>query len=124
MTEIDMSPVFIDAEIKQNRGPMLKFEGRLLAETEWSTRDGQMRLEIWQTRGGALIPVTRSIFNDKRRGITSASVVEPEAASLSPNDLQETAAMRFAVMDHFDWTDAARSMVREQLGWKLTQVVE
>ena len=33
-------------------------------------------------------------------------------------------AMRFAVMDFFDWTDAARSMVRKRLKWSLKREVD
>jgi hypothetical protein len=34
------------------------------------------------------------------------------------------ANMRFDVMDFWDWTVRARSMVRKELGWALTRVVE
>lgn len=125
---------FGPVKIKQSRGPTIEFEGRLLASTEWETRDGQMRLELYQSRGGALIPVTRTDFEDGRRALVSATVVEPhKPGDPIPNgdgswrygsEAEAYAARRFAVLDHFDWTDRARSMVREQLGWKLTRVVE
>src|SRR5690606_8426491 len=54
---------FIPAEIRQSRGPILEFEGRPIACTEWTTKGHDptdMKLELWQTRGGALIAVTRS----------------------------------------------------------------
>lgn len=110
-----------NVRIKQNRGPTIEFKGKLLASTEWETRDGQMRLELYQSRGGALIPVTRTDFEDGRRALVSASVIESD-----PNvpEVNREADMRFAVLDHFDWNDRAKSMVRQQLGWKLTQVVE
>lgn len=117
--------------IKQSRGPTLEFQGRLLAHTEWEARDGLMRLELWQTERGALIPVTRSRFDDEgRRALVSATVVEPyrlaDQKVAVPGEVPQTddALMRFAVMDHFDWTDRARSMVRDQLGWVLKRVVE
>ena len=107
--------------IKQSRGPTIEFEGRLLASTEWEAREGLMRIELYQTKGGALIPVTRSTFEDGRRALVSATVVETGAAGAA--GFYEQSA-RFDVMDFWDWTDRARSMVREQLGWTLKRVVE
>lgn len=126
---------YIEAEIKQNRGPTLRFRGRLLAVTEWTTKGhdiAHMKIELWETRGGALIPVTRSEFDDGRRSLVSATVVEPvkPGAPIANGDgtwrygseADGEAAMRFAVLSHFDWNDRARSMVRE-LGWKLVREV-
>lgn len=102
-------------KIKQSRGPQLEFEGRLLCSTEWDARDSRMRLELWQTKGGSLIPVTiGSPGYEGAREIVTAAVVEAG----------DEAEMRFAAMSQWDWTDRARSMVRKRLGWKLTLVVE
>jgi len=104
--------------IRQTRGPAIKFTGREIAHTEFTTK-GRDPLswifEIWETAGGAMIAVTSSA-PDQREGVDDvrATVVE----------LGEAQAMQFAVMDHFDWTQRAKSMVRDQLGWKLVLEVE
>lgn len=127
MDDTETEPRFIAAEIKQSRGPTLVFEGALLAVTEWNARDGEMRIELWQSRGGALIPVTRTTF-DSGREIVTAEVVEPKKVDAGFGDGttlmldRDRTAMRFAVMDFWDWTDRARSMVRK-LGWKLKREV-
>lgn len=106
-------------EIVQTRGPTLEFAGRLLAETEFRTQGRQpmnLVLEVFETRGGALVavsagtPIDGEGFEDTR-----ALVVEPE---------DDVLAMRFAVMDHFQWSDRARSMLRKQAGWQFRQVVD
>jgi hypothetical protein len=90
--------------IRQRRGPTIKFTGALIAKTEFVIRGGRdMRFEIWQTEGGALIPV--SITDEETR----AAIVEPG----------EEAAMRCAAMDFFDWDSRAREMVKDQLKWRL-----
>lgn len=94
--------------IRQRRGPTIKFTGALIAKTEFDMRGGQeMRLEIWQTAGGALVAVSAS---DEE---TRATVVEPG----------EEMNMRCAVMDAFDWNERARSMVKDQLKWRLQKHV-
>lgn len=94
--------------IRQRRGPTIKFTGAMIAKSEFTMRDGRdMRLEIWQTQGGALIPV--SITSEETR----ADVVEPG----------DEMAMRFAVLDAFDWQDRARTMVKDQLKWRLHREV-
>lgn len=94
--------------INQNRGPAIKFIGALIAKSEFTTRGGEdMRLEVWETQGGAYIAVS----------ITS---IETRATVVEPGDDQ---AMRFAVMDAFDWDNRAREMMREQCGWKFVREV-
>lgn len=94
--------------IRQRRGPTLKFTGRLIATAVFASRDGsEMRLELYKTQAGALIPVTIGVLE------TRATVVEPG----------EEMAMRCAVMDAFDWHDRARTMIKDQLGWKLVREV-
>jgi len=90
--------------IRQRRGPTIKFTGALIAKTEFVIRGGRdMRFEIWQTEGGALIPVSTT---DEE---TRAAIVEPG----------EEGAMRRAAMDFFDWDSRAREMVKDQLKWRL-----
>jgi hypothetical protein len=81
-------------KIKQNRGPTLKFEGRLIASTEWEARDSLMT------------------FDDGRGDYVSAGVIEPA-------DEDE---MRFAVLGFWDWTHHARAMVKK-LGWSLVREI-
>lgn len=100
----EMEPI----TIKQDRGPTLKFSGRLIAKTEFDMRSGgAMRYEIWETAGGALIAVS------KTNRETRAVVVEPG----------DEFEMRCAVMSFLDWENRARSMVRDQLKWKLVREV-
>lgn len=117
-------------EIAQSRGPRLKFEGRLIASDSFETHGQdvremrmevyqtrrEMRMEVYETRGGALIAVTRSDWLDGgKREVVLATVV-----GLGGDE----DARHFAVLDAFDWHDRARSMVRNQLRWKLTMRVE
>ena len=104
-------------DITQARGPRLKFEGKMIARTDFQSRGHDpMRIayEIWETRGGALIAVSNASPAD-REGFenTEALVVKPE--------VEQT--MQFIVMDFFQWHDRARAMVRKQLKWKLTQQI-
>lgn len=127
---------FAKVRIAQSRGPAIEFEGKLIAHDEFDVRrdNSRMRLEVWETQGGALIAVTRgeAMQGGEAREIVDATVVEPgiTIASLrnpkpgSPEAEEETQAMRFAVMQAFDWSDRSRSMVRKQLKWKLVQRVE
>ncbi|MGF7152594.1 hypothetical protein [Novosphingobium gossypii] len=90
--------------IRQRRGPTIKFTGALIAKAEFEIRGGrEMRLEIWETKGRALIPI--SITDEETR-----------AAIVDPGDETE---MRCAVMDFFDWDSRAREMVKDQLKWRL-----
>lgn len=109
---------FEDVEITQPRGPTVCFKGRLAAETEWTTRGAdplRIALELWNTAAGALVAVVYSEPADRDDGFEDCRVlvVDPTA------DIQ---AAHFAVMEHFQWDNRARSMVRD-LGWDLRQEV-
>lgn len=110
-------------EIKQTRGPMLKFEGKLLCEDQ----GGPVHMEVWQTRGGALIAVTSAEMHRGPSGLdVRATVVEPGEmadALTEPAWEREQQRMRLAVMEAFNWDNRARSMVRKQLKWQLVQEV-
>ena len=94
-------------QIKQTRGPTLRFDGRLLAENT----GGPVELEIYETRGGALVAVSEG---EMRGGIdTRACVVEP---------CDDEQAMRLAVMEFFDFDNRARTMARK-LGWRLVREI-
>lgn len=94
--------------IKQERGPSIDFTGSLVAKTEYTTRRGdEMRLELWQTIGGAYIALSETNRE------TRATVIEPG----------DEFEMRCAVMDAWDWDVRAKSMVRDVLKWKMIRQV-
>lgn len=128
-------------EIVRSRGPKLEFTGRLLAEHEFQTRGRgptfDMTLEVWETKGGAMIAASYGQPVDGGREIVEATVVKPiyqynldthyQTAALADGDPSQSVdaqAMRFAVMDAFDWTDAARTMATKRLKWSLREEVE
>ena len=104
-------------EIKQQRGPTIDFVGEMLARNTFQTSGNDLLevvFEIWETQGGALIAVSSSCpINRRGRVVTNATVVEPQ---------EDKQAMHFAVLDHFDWHDRARSMARG-LKWKTRKKV-
>lgn len=104
-------------EMVQARGPVLQFRGRLLADTTFETRRGtplRIDLEIWETEAASLVAMSASTpAGGQGREDVRATVVERQV---------DEQAMHFAVMDHFDWADRARSMVRK-LGWSLRRDV-
>ncbi|MCW1985614.1 UNVERIFIED_ORG: hypothetical protein M2348_001346 [Sphingomonas sp. R1F5B] len=106
-------------EIVQGKGPTIEAWARLLCSDNFEIRGREplrIVLELHQTRGGALIAVTRSTPTD-RDGlvVVRATVVERR---------DDEQAMRFAVMEAFDWHMRARSMVTKKLKWSLRQDVE
>lgn len=109
-------------ELIQTRGPVLRFKGKLLGETEWDARDGTlMILQVYQTEGGALIAVREGQRegSDKRDDL-KAHVVEPID---SLDELAATQIMRFEVLDFFEWTDRARTFAKRVLKWSLVQEI-
>jgi hypothetical protein len=109
--------------IKPSRSAPLRFRGKLIAQTEWTTgRGDQMRFEIWLTEGGALIAVRDGDDGDGN-GYTDAIVVEPVDPSPTDEPGMPPFAMRNAVMDFLSWHDRARRMVRQQLRWSLLRRV-
>lgn len=104
--------------IKQTRGPTLRFRGELIADTQFQSRVGdEMSLEIWETEAGAFVAVSRGEMADGKPDVR-AEVVEPSSVASLPVS-RRSLAMRLAVMDFFRWSDRARSMVKDQLKWKL-----
>lgn len=86
--------------IRQRRRPAIKFTNALIAKTEFEMKTGlDMRMEVWQTEGGALIAV-------------SETQMETRAAVIEPGDEMD---MHCPVMEAFDWADRARSMRRDHL---------
>lgn len=107
-----------DWQIKVSRGPTLDFRGKLLCTDTFVTKARDplsITLEIYQTVGGALIGVSSAVPAERQGHETvDATVVQPN------EDIQ---AMRFAIMDGFDWALHARSMVTKQLKWSLRREV-
>lgn len=94
--------------MRQRRGPAIKITGALIAKTEFEIKTGvDIRMEVWQTEGVALIAV-------------SETEMEPRAAVIEPGDKVD---MHCAVMDACDRADRARSMLRDQLKWKFVREV-
>lgn len=104
---------FDRVEFAQHAGPLIEFNGRLLAENSFEAKGHiptRVSFEIWETEAGALIAASISTPLDGHgTELVEVTVAEPQ------DDAQ---AMRFAVMEHFGWRDGARSMARK-LGWDL-----
>lgn len=112
-----MTDEYEKLRLVQTRGPTIQAQAKMLASQEFTSQGRtqmHMVLEIYETAGGALIAVSRGTpidfdgFEDVR-----ALVVEPQ---------EDVQAMHFAVMEHFDYEDRARTMARK-LKWKLTRIV-
>lgn len=105
-------------EIKTSRGPTIEFFGKLLCDHEFDTGERtrlNIYLAIYQTNAGALVAESSSLLADGGgKEIIDTIVVEPS------DDVQ---AMRFAVMDFFDWAQGARNMVTKKLKWSLRRDV-
>lgn len=103
--------------LKPSRGVPVRFIGRIIAETEWDTRDGcWMRFTVWETRGGAYIAqISGDVPSKPDQVHCSVGVVEPIIVN-SDGDRDET-AMQIAVLEAFDWHDRAKAMLKRELGW-------
>lgn len=102
-------------EIAQSAGPIVEFTGRRIAENTFQARGRQpatVTYELWETRQGVWIAVTMA-RPDRGRATASALQVP---ADVDPD------RRRRACMEHWGWTDGARSMVRK-LGWSLREDV-
>ena len=100
--------------LKPNRTEPLRFKGRIVCETEWTTRAGEwMRFAVWETQGGALIPtIEGSVPGSDDRELTAA-VIEPK------DDLN---AMHIEVLRFYEGHHRARQMMREA-GFDFIRVV-
>ena len=102
-------------EVKQFHGPTIEFTGRKLCSDEAKTRGRPIEMELWETRGGAMVAVTRS-WPERD------DVADERATIVPPGD--DERERRFAVADAFDWHPAARQMLRRRLDWTLRIEVE
>lgn len=119
--------------MKQDRGPTLIFEGELLAESEISTRQGKMLMQVWETQGGAYIAYSELRYEDTDRLDRRAEVIEPilrdepenmgetlgKALTGDKNPARDLGAMQRAVMDFYSWDYNAIAMVRKQTDFDL-----
>lgn len=132
--------------LKPSKTEALRFKGRLIAETEWTTNAGEyMRYEIWETQGGAYIPVIEGSVQGDREVLITADVIEPiyklnnasewlegvnanlrgekvERVPAPARELDEK-AMHIAVLRFFEGHNRARSMIRDQLKWNCVREV-
>ncbi len=102
--------------LKPSRGAPVRFKGRILAETEWDTKDGcWMRFTVWETRGGAYIAqISGDVPGKPDQVHCTVGVVEP---IYDEDGERDETAMQIAVLDHFDWHDRAKAMLKRELGW-------
>lgn len=112
--------------VKPSRSVPIRFIGRVIAETEWTTRhDSWMRFTVYETRGGAYIAVTEGSVPGKPDHIDrTATVVEPiydEAGQFGDID---AVAMQIAVLEHYEFHDRAKQMLKNELGWSPFVTVE
>ena len=103
--------------LKPSRSAPVRFKGRIIAETQWNTREGcWMRFTVWETRGGAYIAVIDGDVPGKPDQVhCKVGVVEPIIVN-AEGDRDET-AMQIAVLDVFDHHDRAKAMLKRELGW-------
>ena len=103
--------------LKPSRGAPVRFKGRIIAETQWTTNEGcWMRFTVWETKGGAYIAQTSGDVPGKPDQVRcSVTVVEPIYPSAT-GERDET-AMQIAVLQHWDFHDRAKAMVKRELGW-------
>jgi hypothetical protein len=106
--------------IGQKRGPTIEFTGRLLGDIDFEITSGRgamkMTLEIYETRGGALVAVSASRLLEEAGFEDVRAIVIPKQ-----DDVQ---AMQFAAMDFWTWETRARRMVQRKLKWSLKMQVE
>lgn len=111
------SPGFERIEIAQMHGPTVEMNARLLCDTSFEDRRERrtMTLELYETQGGAMVAVSAyDLGREDGQESQRATVIPPTS------DVQ---AMRFAVMEAFNWHTEARRMVSKKLGWSLRMEV-
>jgi hypothetical protein len=115
-----MTEEYQQKTLRPSRSVPVKFKGRIIAETEWSTKhDTWMRFTVWKTKGAAYIAVIEGDVPGKPDQVDrTVTVVEPipKLERDGTHQLDET-AMQIAVLDAFDWHDRAKSLLKRELGW-------
>ena len=128
---------FLKKTLKPTTSAPVRFVGRIIAETEWDTRDGcWMRFTVWETRGGAYIAqISGDVPGKPDQVHCSVTVVEPILKATGKTERviedhkpgiieskrpvleRDETAMQIAVLQHFDFHDRAKAMVKRELGW-------
>ena len=104
-----LSAEYEQVELPCTSGPTIEFAGKLLVAKD----DGAafIKHEIWLTKGGAYVAVTET-HN------------QLHATVIPMHPFGDIEAMQRSVMDAFNWSFYARSMVRKELGWSLRRYVD
>jgi predicted phosphatase len=108
-----MTDQYYPKTIKPSRGAPIRTIARIIAEVEWAPSGRNsgtwMRFTVWETRGGAYIAVTEGdVAGYPDKVDVTATVVEPHP---------DPVAMQVAVLNHFDWHDRAKALLKRELGW-------
>lgn len=112
-----MTEQFDPKTLKPSRGAPVKFIGRIIAETQWTTNDGcWMRFTLWETRGGAYIAQTSGDVPGKPDQV-HCSVTVVEHVGTFPIGERDEIAMQIAVLQHWEFHDRAKAMLKRELGW-------
>ena len=108
--------------LRPSRSAPVRFIGRIIAETQWDTRDGcWMRFTVWETKGGAYITEIAGDAPGKPDQVhCTVGVVEP---IYDEDGERDEIAMQIAVLGHFDFHDRAKAMLKRELGWAPVVVV-
>jgi hypothetical protein len=117
-TEYDQE--FSPKTLRPSRGAPVRFIGRIIAETQWDTKDGcWMRFTVWETKGRAYITEISGDAPGKPDQVhCTVGIVEPIPKLLRDGTHQlDPTAMQMAVLDTFDWHDRAKAMLKRELGW-------
>lgn len=102
--------------LRPSRSAPVRFKGRIIAETEWDTKDGcWVRYTIWETKGGAYIAEAAGDTPNKPDQVwRDVTVVEPIVDEAGKRDEN---AMQIAVLGAYDFHDRAKAMLKRELGW-------
>lgn len=120
---MSMSNEFNPKTLKPSRSVPVRFKGRVIAETQWDTREGcWMRYTVWETKGGAYIAQIDGDVPGKPDQVhCTVTVVEPIIDEAGERD--ET-AMQIAVLNGFEWHDRAKALLKRKLGWTPVREVD
>lgn len=103
--------------IKQNRGPRIEFDGRMIGEM--STRsDGDLHWienTLWETPSGKwVLEIRKCSDKEGQQDFAEAHVFD------QADDMER----KIAVVDALNWEFKAQQWVKKKLGWKLIRRVE